>query len=85
MRVTIRGRYWRLVRGRLPRDVDGLCDPPAALAKSITIRKGLPMRDELRVLIHEMLHAGLWDLDEQAVDEISTDISNVLMRDGWKK
>lgn len=85
MRVRIRGRYWRLLRGRLPQGIDGLCDPPTSQEKAITIRRRLPLADELRVLIHEMLHAGDWDKSEEAVDELSSDIARVLLRDGWTK
>ena len=43
--------------------------------------------DELKVLdrtIHELTHAGLWDLDEEVVEEFATDLSRFLWRLGWR-
>ena len=40
---------------------------------------------DLVVILHEALHAALWDLDEQAVDEISTDAGRLLWRLDWRK
>jgi len=38
----------------------------------------------LEVLIHEMLHACYWDLDEEAIDITARDIARVLFRLGYR-
>ena len=45
------------------------------------------MRDQrmLKVLIDEALHACVWDLDNEAVDERSTEIAEFLWRCGYRR
>jgi hypothetical protein len=83
--ITIRGRRWRLKYKRLPRDEFGRCDAPDTPEKCIFIRKGIKGRQELDTLIHEMLHAALWDLDETAVNDTARDIAVALWRIGYRK
>jgi hypothetical protein len=84
MRVYIRGKSWDLqFVPRLKLDglaVDGTCDPPGTPNKRIRIRKGLKGRDLIETIIHEVLHAGCWDLDEMAVREMSADAARILER-----
>lgn len=82
MRFRLRGRYWTITRGKLDKTQDGLCD---ASTRRITIRQSLTGERELDVLIHEMLHACHWDLDEQAITETASDIARVLTRLGYRK
>lgn len=81
MRAKIRGKYWKILRDRLPPDKDGLCVRDKRL---ITVRPSLRGERELDVLIHEMLHACMWDLDEEAVTEMASDIAHVLWRIGYR-
>jgi hypothetical protein len=64
---------------------DGECDAPDMPGKEIRIRRGLRPERELDVLIHEMVHAALWDLDESAVEELATDITRALTRLGYQR
>jgi hypothetical protein len=43
------------------------------------------LKDEhaiIEALLHEMLHAGHWDLDEAAVDETARDMAKILAKCG---
>jgi hypothetical protein len=83
--IVIRGKRYRLLYTRLPDDAFGLCDAPDTEGKRIRIRKGLRGRQELDTLIHEMLHAAYWDMDEGAVHDAAHDIAAVLWRLGYRK
>jgi len=48
-------------------------------------RPSLTGERELEVLIHEMLHACHWDLDEEAITETSEDLARVLFRLGYRR
>lgn len=44
-------------------------------------------QEELRFLdatIHELTHAGLWDLDEEVVEEFAADLAGILYKLGWR-
>ena len=82
MRCRLRKRYWTIIRGKLDRNKDGLCD---ANSRTITIRRSLSGERELDVLIHEMLHACHWDLDEEAITETASDLARVLTRLGYRR
>ena len=79
----IRGRMYDLryvPNATLPKD-DGECDAPTTKAKQIRIAKRCKGERLLVVLIHEGLHAGLWDLDEEAVTEIAEDLGRMIWRE----
>lgn len=82
MRCRLRGKYWRINRGRIEADKDGWCD---ASARQITVRASLQGERELDVLLHEMLHACLWDLDEEAIMQTASDCARVLTRLGYHR
>ena len=82
MRCRLRGKYWLIRREKLPRKLDGLCD---ANTRRITVQPHLSGERELDVLIHEMLHACHWDLDETAITETASDLARVLFRLGYRK
>ena len=42
-------------------------------------------RKELRVLVHEAMHAGNWDKDEATIDRTSREISSLLWRLGFRR
>ena len=85
MVITVRGKRWRLICGGIRRGAAycGVCDPPDATDKKIRICGRLRGKDRLEVVIHEVLHAGLWDLDEPAVRELATDMARTLTRLGY--
>lgn len=61
----------------------GLCDAPYNKNKHILVHEDLRGEERLEVLIHEMLHAGVWDLAEEAVGETARDIARVLTKLGY--
>lgn len=53
-----------------------ICDPPDVPGKRLRIHRSLRNASEqeaLDVINHEVLHMGLWDLDEEPVREIARD------------
>jgi len=87
-RVSIAGRKWRirLVPAReMPRDALGDCDHPPGRHPTIRIRRNLPQRDLLDTAIHEVLHASLPALSEEAVTETAHDIARVLFALSWRR
>lgn len=63
----------------------GLCDDPQSKNKTIYIDKELDDLNELDTYIHEALHCGFWDLEENAVQEFATDLAKFLWRLGYRK
>ena len=85
MRIKVGNKYWNLVFIELDENTGGECDSPDTKGKEIRISTDLQREEELEVVIHELLYASDWSKDEEWVEEIAQDISNVLMRLGWKK
>jgi hypothetical protein len=83
VRFRLLGRRWEihLVR-RMPADRNGDCDDKKRLAR---VREGLSEQDELRVALHEILHASDWWKEEAWVDDVSRAMSSVLWRLGWRR
>lgn len=82
MKIKILGKIWDLIfcpnlKNR------GECDHPCSPNKKIRIWKGLKEEEKLEVLIHEMLHAAFWHLDEEYVEKAAKDIAKVLWRLGY--
>lgn len=86
MQVIIRGKKWamrwvnRLAGGNL-----GDCSPPDEPGRVIRIARGQSPESELDTIIHEILHAAHWDLDESAVKETAEDIARILCNLGYVK
>jgi hypothetical protein len=85
MQIRIRGKVWKVTTNVRLRNASGSCDHPTTTGKTIKIDKKLEGQDKLDVLIHEMIHAGMWDLCEETVGELSTDIARALWRLGWRE
>lgn len=83
MRVRILGKNWRLSFKPLRKD-DGYCDPPDKCGKEIQVHSGLRGEQRLRVLCHEITHAGNWHASEEWVDEFSADLARILWRVGYR-
>ena len=83
MQVTIRGKRWRFER-RKTQGAYGRCDGPHIKNKTITVDPRISGQTELDTVIHECLHAAFWDMDEEAVEEVATDLARILIRLGWK-
>ena len=84
MIVRLVGKRWRLQF--VPRLADdGRCDPPDRPHKTISIARRLRGERQLDVLLHELLHACNWQLDEEHITQTATDIARVLWRLGYRK
>lgn len=83
--ITIRGKRWRLIEGSPGRGCDGHCDSPNQPRKAIVIPRRVRRhrRHYLRILIHEVMHGACFDLAEETVDEISTDLARILEQEGF--
>jgi hypothetical protein len=86
-RITVRGRRYLLrfvaVREMQNKGALGECDPPDRPGKEIRILKRLRGQERLDTIIHELLHAGHWDLKEDAVNELASDIARVQTQLGY--
>lgn len=86
MRLRILGRFWRLVFvPRLPQRSRGECDPPSLPGKEIRVVSRLRGEERLEILLHEMLHASQWHLDESYVEAIANDMARALWRLGYRE
>lgn len=87
MFVTIRGRRWQIVEAKPSiTNSRGECDHPNALNKMIRIHPRQDSEQErLDTIIHEVLHAALWDLSEEAIAETATDLTIILSRLGYQR
>lgn len=83
MRITILGKRWNLIRGRCANDEDGYCTPPDQAGRTICIRPSLTGERRLEVEIHEMIHAAMWSLDEEFVEQMAKDLARNLTRIGY--
>lgn len=72
-RLKIRGQTWRIVIGRPPANkCDALC---CFDHNTIYIRKSA---ERIPCIVHEVLHASLPDLAEEAIEEIEDAIVKAL-------
>lgn len=89
--ITIRGKRWKVrrVKARQMKHSkerpQGECDAPNETAKEIRVLHVLSGRVLLEVLIHEMLHAAFWDMDETAIEEAGRDIAKALWSLGYRE
>ena len=69
----------------------GMCDSPESERPTITLPRGLPhgnskgAKQGLITLIHEVLHAESWNLPEEKVDRIATDMGSLLWRLNYRR
>jgi hypothetical protein len=85
MRVRMLGKDWRL---RFVPNLGanlGDCDPPDRPAKEIRIAAGPRGEERLEVLIHELVHAAGWHIDEGFVERFAADAARVLWRLGYRE
>ncbi len=78
---TFNGRKYRIV-WKKPYKAQGLCDAPNVPDKVMQINPNNTPEEVCNTVIHEALHAELWDLDEAAVDRIAYSISELLDKCG---
>jgi len=82
-KISINGTKWRL------RFVDpgpwtfdepmGECSHPDSDMKEILISNKLKGQELVEIIIHEMLHASMWIVSEETVDQTAKDISKALI------
>jgi len=78
-----RGTRWRLGRVKQRGELGG-CEGPHVPGREIDIPADGDTENELSTIIHEALHACLWDIDEEAIDTTADDIARLLWRLGWR-
>ena len=83
MRLKILGKVWRL-RFAADMAIRGDCDPPNQPSKEIRISSSLRGEERLEVLMHELLHAAGWHIDETFVEQFASDASRALWRLGYR-
>lgn len=81
--VKILGKVWRL-RFPLLTAQRGDCDSPDQKNKEIRVSSSLKGEERLEVLIHEMVHAAGWHLDESFVERFAADVARALWRLGYR-
>ena len=83
MRVKILGKLWKL---RFAPNLAnrGDCDAPGTRAKEIRILSSLRDEERLEVVIHELVHAAGWHIDEAFVAGFARDAARVLWRLGYR-
>lgn len=83
MRIKILGKVWnlRFVPNLANR---GDCDAPTVKGREIRIWTGNRGEMRLNTLIHEMLHAAGWPLDEEFVDQFANDSARALWKLGYR-
>ena len=83
MRIRILDKLWNL---RFAPNLANLgdCDPPTRPNKEIRVRSTVAGEQRLDVLVHEMLHAAGWHIDEEFVDRFASDLARALWRLGYR-
>lgn len=85
MTASFRGKRYEIIWEKLGREKSlAQCDEPTAPQKEIRLDPRQFGQNLLDSLVHESLHACLWDLREEAVIEISSDIARFLWRMGCR-
>jgi hypothetical protein len=86
IKLNLGGKRWTYKRPRsITQDgieCDGLCDSET---RTIKVSKSLTGLEELDANIHEMVHATGQFLDEEFVDESSTEMARALFKLGYRK
>lgn len=86
MKVKILGKTWTFERKSLKNsDHHGICHPPHSKGKKIVVDSDISGEKELRVILHELLHAADWHKEEEWVEQVSTDMARILTRLGFSR
>lgn len=84
--IWLRNKRYKVTKTlNLPRDSWGICTDPSFTKREIKIHKALKGAKEFEILIHEMLHACFWDIDENVIKEVGKDIAKGLWKMGYRK
>lgn len=78
----IRGKEWHVKTEHLASDTDGEC---LHSTRTIRLARGLRGKSRLWTLVHEVLHAALPDLSEDAVDATAFSLAEVLWGERYRR
>jgi hypothetical protein len=77
-KVMIMDRWWRFVLTKdLPKDLDGLTDPPKRKNKRVQVHGELQGERFLEIVLHETHHAGNDSIAEEYVEQIAEDQASI--------
>lgn len=87
MRITILGKRWnlRFLPKHPRRDHFGRCDAPHLRGKTIVVESGHSDEKTLEIVLHELLHAGAWNLSEETVQHWACDVASILTKLGFRR
>jgi hypothetical protein len=80
LRVKLFGKYWSLNFVPNLGKKWGDCSAPDQPKREIRIAAGLRGQQFADTLIHEMIHASQWNLDEDFVEQLASDMARVLCK-----
>jgi hypothetical protein len=80
---SMRGKRFKLEVKELA-NARGRTEPPGTKNRKVYIDSREKGKELLATLIDELIHCAVWDLENDAVDEISDDMANVLWRAGLR-
>lgn len=79
-----RSGVWRIADSK--KMCKGECEEPGVKYKEMRVPlSGYDCLNTLDTIVHESIHACLWDLDENCVGETANAISSFLWRIGYRK
>jgi hypothetical protein len=81
--ITIRGKRYNFKIKRL-KAARGMTEHPDTKNKTVYIDDREEGKELLSTLIDEFIHCGLWEIENNVVDEISDDIAEALWRCGLR-
>lgn len=84
MRIQVVGKRWNLKFVPRLTSVYGNCQSPNTRGKQIRVLAALRGQKRLEIIVHELLHAASWQLDEEFVSEAACDIAKVLWDLGYR-
>lgn len=83
IRFKMRGKYATLEHTEnLDKKLLGECD---VTKRRIRVRESLSGTLWLDTTIHELLHLAFWDLDEEVVNQVATDMAKALTKLGVER
>ena len=83
MRIRVLNRFWNL---RFAPNLAnrGDCDAPDKPGKEIRVSSSLRGEERLEVVVHELVHAAGWHIDEGFAEQFAGDVARVLWRLGYR-
>lgn len=91
MRISILGKQWNLkFLPNLGKNKDGIpylghCDDPELPNRTIKVVTKLESQQELEVTLHELSHAFLWNHDEEFINKMGKDLSEIMWKLGYRR